>query len=272
MNLLYLGLIMSQFSAAPNPAPPPKSPLPQEVLQEFDARSIKYTGGDYQNEMFEYRLLKPKQVEQGKLYPLVLFLHGAGERGTDNIKQLLYLPQWLAEPANREKYPCYLIAPQCREGKRWAEVDWSKLDADPMPALGDQMTVAISAMNEVTKQFPVDKKRVYLTGLSMGGYGSWDLAMRYPERFAAVAPVCGGGDESQAERLKDVPVWAWHGDADKAVPVERSRRMIAAIRAAGGKPKYTELEGVGHNSWNQAYHGPENLLPWLFEQVNHRAQ
>lgn len=280
MHLLYLGLIMSQLSAPNDGTPaktpaaqatPAKSPLPQEVLDLFEARSVTYTGGDYQNEKFEYRLLKPAKIEQGKQYPLVLFLHGAGERGTDNVKQLLYLPQWIVEPANREKYPCFLIAPQCRESKRWAEVDWSKDVADPMPPLGDQMKVVLKIVDEVLASQPVDRRRLYLTGLSMGGYGSWDLGMRQPERFAAVAPVCGGGDETQAAKLKDVPVWAWHGDQDKAVPVERSRRMIEAIRKAGGSPKYTELPGVGHNSWNQAYHGEGNLLEWMFAQVKDKA-
>jgi predicted peptidase len=101
----------------------------------------------------------------------------------------------------------------------------------------------------------------------MGGYGSWDLAERSPDRFAAVAPVCGGGDPKHADRLVGIPIWAWHGADDPAVPVERSRMMIAAIRAAGGSPKYTELPGVKHSSWVQAYHDSGNLLSWMFEQV-----
>jgi predicted peptidase len=101
----------------------------------------------------------------------------------------------------------------------------------------------------------------------MGGYGSWDLAARRPELFAAVVPICGGGDEHAAERLLKTPIWAVHGDADTAVPVERSRRMIEAIKAAGGQPKYSELPGVGHNSWTPAYSDPEGVLPWMFEQV-----
>jgi len=121
-------------------------------------------------------------------------------------------------------------------------------------------------VEETTQAQPVDLDRIYVTGLSMGGYGSWDLAIRTPEKFAAVVPICGGGDESQAARLLGVPIWAWHGDADPAVPVERSRRMIAAIRQAGGNPKYTELAGVGHDSWNPAYRDPHGPIPWLFEQ------
>jgi predicted peptidase len=232
----------------------------------FEEHTI--TGGDYKDEVFKYRLLKPAKLEPGKKYPVVLFLHGAGERGDDNQNQLKYFPTWIASAENREKYPCYVIAPQCRGGKKWVEVDWSANASHDMPKEpGEQMQVALKILDAALKEYPIDERRQYLTGLSMGGYGSWDLAARHPERFAAVAPICGGGDEKAAERLKDVAIWAWHGDEDQAVPVKRSRGMIAAIEAAGGKPKYTELPGVGHDSWTPAYHGPDNLLPWLFEQV-----
>jgi predicted peptidase len=125
----------------------------------------------------------------------------------------------------------------------------------------------IAILDEVTAKNLIDPARVYLTGLSMGGYGAWELAERMPERFAALVPVCGGGDEAQASRLVGLPIWAWHGDEDTAVPVERSRRMIAAIEEAGGTPHYTELKGVGHDSWTAAYSGPDSVLPWMFEQV-----
>ena len=128
------------------------------------------------------------------------------------------------------------------------------------------MQVVIDILNEVIGEFPVDSRRLYLTGLSMGGYGSWDLGTRLAERWAAVAPICGGGDELYADRLVGVPVWAWHGAADDVVPVAKSRRIIDAIRQAGGDPKYTELPGVGHDSWTQAYTDPDGLLPWMFAQ------
>lgn len=238
----------------------------EEVAARFEPHSTVYTGGDYKDEKFEWRLLKPDTIEPGKKYPVILFLHGAGERGTDNQKQLLYLPEWISTPEMKKKYPCFLIAPQCRPNKKWAEVDWGAKDASPLPKLSDQMQVAIKALEEVLAKQPCDKQRVYLTGLSMGGYGSWDLACRHPEWFAAVVPVCGGGDDREAAKLTRLPVWAWHGDKDTAVPVERSRKMIAAIKAAGGEPKYSELPGVGHNSWNQAYQGEESCLEWLFQQ------
>ena len=128
------------------------------------------------------------------------------------------------------------------------------------------MQAVINLLDEVVADFPVDTSRLYLTGLSMGGYGTWDLGTRLADRWAAVAPICGGGDELYADRLVGVPVWAWHGDADDVVPVRKSRVMIEAIRRAGGDPKYTELPGVGHDSWTAAYTAADGVVPWMFEQ------
>ena len=121
-------------------------------------------------------------------------------------------------------------------------------------------------VEDVVKEFPIDKNRMYLTGISMGGYGSWDLAVRQPDRWAAVVPICGGGNPEKASKVVRVPVWAVHGDADPAVPVEESRKMIAAIKAAGGDPKYTEYPGVAHDSWTQTYADPTGVVAWMFEQ------
>jgi predicted peptidase len=235
----------------------------------YEQRVHKYTGGKYKDEEFKYRLLSPAKPEKDKKYPVILFLHGAGERGDDNEAQLKYFPTWMAEAKMREKYPCYVIAPQCRSGEKWSVANWGAKESDAMPKEPtEQLSAAIGMLDSLMKSgMPVDEKRVYLTGLSMGGYGSWELAMRQPDRFAAVAPICGGGDESQAEKLVKVPIWAWHGDADNAVPVERSRKMIEAITKAGGKPKYTELKGVGHDSWTPAYTKDDGLIPWMFEQA-----
>lgn len=239
--------------------------LPDEVFEE---QQVTYTGGEYKDEVFKYRLLKPAKVEDGKKYPVVLFLHGAGERGVDNARQLQYLPAQMGQPEWLAKYPCFLIAPQCRPDRKWVEVPWGDKKSVKHGEPSDQMCVVMQILDKVLKENPVDLDRIYLTGLSMGGYGSWDLAMRMPERFAALVPVCGGGDESNAAKLVKLPVWAWHGDADNAVPVERSRMMIEAIRKAGGQPRYTELKGVGHNSWMPAYDNPEGVVPWMFEQKN----
>lgn len=261
MHSISASLMMTFALAAPGPTPSP------EQVALYEDRVIRYTGGDYQDEAFHYRLLKPSEVVPGKKYPLVISLHGAGERGDDNVAQLKYLPKWLADPDYRTKFPCFVFAPQCRTNKRWVEVPWSEAQSTPTKEIGDQMAVVVAVLDQLEKELPIDSARLYLTGLSMGGYGSWDLAIRFPQRFAAVVPICGGGDERQAARLSKVPLWAYHGSADKAVPVERSRSMINAIRAAGGNPKYTELEGVGHDSWTAAYTDSEGVVPWMFAQV-----
>ena len=246
----------------------------EAAVELYDAHEYHYTGGDYEDEAFGYRLMAPAEVESGKTYPLVLFLHGAGERGDDNVKQLMYFPELMADADHREKYPCYVLAPQCRRNKWWAglrrraESDESDDDGDPRT---HQMRVVEGILAETLENYPIDRSRVYLTGLSMGGYGSWDLAARHPDWFAAVVPICGGGDASQAESLATVPIWAAHGGADPVVPPARSQEMIEAIRAAGGEPKYTEYEGVGHNSWTPAYEAEDGVIAWMFQQQNDRA-
>ena len=237
-----------------------------ETVALYEARTYDLATPDG-TQQFAYRLLKPEKIEPGKKYPVVLFLHGAGERGSDNQLQLAYFPEWIASAESRAKYPCFVIAPQCPGGKKWSDADWGAKGPIPQAEITAPMKAAVGMLDELIKSEPVDTRRVYLTGLSMGGYGSWDQAERTPERFAAVAPICGGGDVRLADRLVKTPIWAWHGDADGAVPVERSRQMIAAIEAAGGKPKYTELKGVGHDSWTAAYTDPAGVVPWMFEQA-----
>lgn len=241
------------------------------MTDAFADRSVTVTE-DGAPVVFRYRLLEPPagisgvSRPPGRKMPVVLFLHGAGERGSDNEQQLQYLPTWLAEPASRERYPCYLIAPQCRADHQWVEVAWNDRASTPQAATPTtDMAAAVAALEATLALEAADPRRVFLTGLSMGGFGAWDLAARMPERFAALLPICGGGDERTAPRLIDVPVWCFHGAADTAVPVERSRRMIAALEAAGGTPKYSELPDVGHDSWTPAYRDPA-VLDWLFRQ------
>lgn len=242
-------------------------PLSSAQQSSFESRSIVYTGGKYENERFDYQLLKPEKLESGQKYPLVVFLHGAGERGTDNRLQLKYLPESMAKRPFREQFPCFLLAPQCRAGEQWVDVPWGDKKSTPMAEEPtEQMAAVIQMIESTLRDEPIDRTRIYLTGLSMGGYGAWELAARKPQLFAALAPVCGGGDEQQAERLT-MPVWAFHGDRDNAVPVVRSRSMIRALEDAGHEHvKYTELPGVGHNSWIQAYSADSGLLSWMFQQ------
>jgi hypothetical protein len=149
---------------------------------------------------------------------------------------------------------------------RWANMDWSAKKGGMGKEPSTPMRLTLEVLGKLQKEFSVDDKRLYLTGLSMGGYGTWDLLARYPDMFAAAVPVCGGGDESMAAKMKDVPIWCFHGGADPTVPTQRSRDMIKAIKDAGGNPKYTEYPGVGHNSWDKAY-SDKDLPAWLFSQV-----
>jgi predicted peptidase len=212
-----------------------------------------------------YRLLKPKDYDPNTKYPVVVFLHGAGERGDDNFSQLVHGMNEFASDEMMAKYPAFVVVPQCPEDRKWVEVDWT-LEAHTLPQSPSVTLEAMLRLIDVLQQeFAIDARRIYITGLSMGGYGVWDALARKPELFATAAPICGGGDPAVAPRFKDVPLWAFHGDQDEAVKPKRSREMIEALKAAGGNPKYTEYRGVGHDSWTQTYANPE-LYDWLFAQ------
>ncbi|MEM9379118.1 MAG: GDSL-type esterase/lipase family protein [Planctomycetota bacterium] len=237
--------------------------LPMRTAPSDDVRAGAV---EVEGRRIPYRLVVPAEIEPDRSYPLVLFLHGAGERGTNNDTQLVHFPVRMMAPERRESMPCFVLAPQCPGDQRWSTADWGSKTSSPMsvePTV--PMRGAIEALFEVVESEPVDTSRIYLTGLSMGGYGAFDLATRHPDLFAAVVPVCGGGDERQAARIAGLPISVWHGDADPAVPVERSRQMVAALRELGEEPAYHELEGVGHDAWNHAY-GERGCLRWMFEQ------
>lgn len=233
--------------------------ITSDTLKKFEARVYQGAAGD----TLPYRLLKPAAYDAGRAYPLVLFLHGAGEMGTDNRAQLSPGVFEFASEKIMKGYPCFVVAPQTNI--RWVDVDWA-LDKHLAPAEPSKtLRMAVDLILKLEKEFNIDARRIYVTGLSMGGYGTWDLIARYPEMFAAAAPICGGGDETRAWRITEVPIWAFHGGQDTVVKTIRSRNMIAAVRKAGGDPKYTEYQGVGHDSWVKAYGDPE-LYKWMFAQ------
>lgn len=216
---------------------------------------------DAEGNELPYRLLTPERLEAAKRYPLVLFLHGAGERGTDNEAQLKHgVPEFL-QPAVRWKYPCFLAAPQCPSGQWWT--DWSERQQAELPT--EPLRMAIELLNRLERDYSIDAARIYVTGLSMGGFGTWDLLWRLPQKFAAAVPICGGGHVADAPRIAHVPVWAFHGALDDVVSVSYSRTMIDVLRRAGGQPRYTEYPDVGHDSWTPAYRAP-GLFDWLFAQ------
>jgi predicted peptidase len=233
----------------------------EDPTKVFEPREFAGEGG----KVLKYRLLKPLGYNPSKLYPLVIFLHGAGERGDDNVAQLKHGMSEFCKLARREQNPAYVLAPQCPTNEKWADIDWSGSSVKMPEAASPAMKLTLALVDTMIADAAVDKNRIYITGLSMGGYGTWDAIARRPDFFAAALPICGGGDPKTAESIKRVPINCFHGDKDTAVAVERSRDMIAALKDAGGSPLYTEYPGVGHDSWTQTY-ANEAVHQWLFAQ------
>jgi predicted peptidase len=212
------------------------------------------------NQTMPYRLFVPASYDRRERYPLVFWLSGSAGRGDNNLNQIsignvIGSHVWTT-PENQSKHPCLVVAPQCPENRTW-----STSGAEPDAPL----LLALELLSELRKEFSIDSQRLYITGQSMGGFGTWAAISAYPKMFAAAMPLCGGGDEGQAAKLTKIPIWTFHGAKDETVSVERSRKMIAAIRRAGGQPKYTEYADEGHMVWNRAFNEPE-LLPWVFAQ------
>lgn len=225
------------------------------------------------SETYRYQVFVPSGWDKKQKWPVILFLHGAGERGDDGFVQT-EVGIGTAIRRGVARFPAIIVMPQCRKNIWWTE------DAMQAQALG--------ALEKSIKEFNGDRERLYLTGISMGGYGTWGLATKYPGKFAALAPVCGGirvpravrppdasldatpgtATDLYAEAAKKIgatPVWIFHGGADRVVPTEESQKMNEALKAASGNVKYTEYENVGHNSWDKAYAEPE-LMKWLLSQ------
>ena len=206
-----------------------------------------FTGEDKSE--VKYVLFVPPGYKGDKAIPLVMFLHGSGSTGTDGKKQVGGISAAIRK--DEKAFPAIVLFPQSQKG------GWK--------ADGAEGKRAMAILAEVEKKYKVDDKRVYLTGLSMGGFGTWSLAAAHSEKWAAIVPICGGGDVKTAGKFKDLPCWCFHGDADPTVKVEQSRNMIKALKDAGGNPKYTEYPGVEHNSWTKAY-ATKELYDWLWEQ------
>lgn len=195
----------------------------------------------------EYLLDVPDDYESdsSKKWPLVLFLHGAGERGSDLSKVRTHGPPKLA--AAGKKFPFILVSPQCPENRWW--------DPETLYAL----------IEDIEDQYRVDKDRIYVTGLSMGGYGTWALAMQYPEKFAAIAPVCGGGIPYRTRFITNLPIRTFHGDADTAVPISETQVLVDELKKRGSTVQFTIYPEVGHNCWDQTYDNPK-LYEWMLKQ------
>ncbi len=217
-------------------------------------------------ETFAYRMSVPQFPEPGKLYPLILFLHGSGECGTDNLLQIKAgLPTLMATLLKRPE-PVIVVATQCQNGNWWvkqlAREENYAMSKEPAASL----EVALAICHHVVATRQADTNRLYITGLSLGGFGTWDAIQREPKMFAAAIPICGGGDIRRVQGLKKLPIWVFHGTVDKSVAVACSRRMVQALKQAGNrKVRYTEYENAAHDVWDRTYANPE-VLDWLLQQ------
>ena len=219
-----------------------------------------------------YRLLLPEDYDRSKSYPLVLFLHGAGERGKDNELQLLHGTSLFLKPENRHKYPCLVLVPQCPEESYWASrlYDENKsqhgYSYDYRNTITKSLRMALELTQKIIKTESVDAQRVYITGLSMGGMGTFEAVAREPNLFAAAAPICGGGDPKGFNgNGPQTPFWIFHGTDDPIVSVDYSREMYKQLKALGWEATYTEYPEVEHNSWDNAFAEP-NFLKWMFSK------
>ena len=217
-----------------------------------------------------YRILLPLNYDASRKYPLLLMLHGAGERGSDNEIQLVHGSGLFLKDSIREKYPAIVVFPQCPAKSFWSNVEFKtytdgKRDFN-FQAAGEP-TIAMDMVQQLLKKiihdYPVNKKQIYVGGLSMGGMGTFEIVRRNPTLFAAAFPICGGGAPSTASTIAKVKWWVFHGDADAVVPPKLSEEMVAALKAVNADVKFTLYPGVNHNSWDNAFAEPA-LLPWLF--------
>lgn len=257
-TLVILFCMISSFTAA-------------QVVSGFKAQTFSNEKSD----TLVYRLLAPLAQQGDKKYPLVLVLHGAGERGQDNTKQLTHGASLFLKEEIRRSFPAYVLFPQCAEEDYWASVAINRsslplqLDFDYNRSLTKSLQLVIDLVHTLIRTEKVDVSRIYIVGLSMGGMGTYEAVYHYPHLFAAAIPMCGAGDtERYAIKKPTLPFWIFHGSADTVIEVKHSRQMVDTIKGFSSLIKYTEYPGVGHNSWDYAFAEPE-LLAWLFSQKRH---
>lgn len=220
------------------------------------------------NGELNYRIYIPDDYSDDKSYNLLIFLHGAGERGEDNELQIKYNVNILQRTVDHEAYSkeCIIIAPQCPPNCQWVNTPWGNGDYRVSNVeISKPMSSLLGLIDEILEEYNINKNKIYISGISMGGYGTWYLLMTKPQLFAAGIPVCGGADSTMAENVKNIPIWTFHGDVDSAVPVSGTRTMVKALKDIGADIRYTEYPDVDHNSWVNAFNEPE-LLDWLFSK------
>ncbi|MBE6377017.1 MAG: phospholipase [Lentisphaerae bacterium] len=238
------------------------SDLPIDLVKKFQMEQSSYAGIDGGKINYCRRLINP---ELSGTIPVLLFLHGAGERGDDNCKQLFHGAAEIISWCKRNRKKVLLLFPQCPEGQQWVNTPWNALKHS-IPEESEYMKLAMEMLTSEVSKSKADPSRIYIVGISMGGFGVWDAISRDPFRFAAAFPVCGGGDIAQAGKLTDIPILTFHGEIDSVVPTSRTRDMVAAIcRENGKRITYTEVPGCDHNSWSYAF-GKDESWQWLFSQ------
>lgn len=230
---------MSSSAQGTNPDPVPGQQVPAALL-------LQPAEGKSTNSEIRYLIFFPQDYRaSGPEWPLLLFLHGAGERGNDLNLVTTHGPPSIV--GSTPDFPFIVVSPQCPAQQRWRPGE------------------LIQLVDYVSSTYHIDRMRIYVTGLSMGGYGTWALCAEYPDRFAAAVPICGGGTPANAGKLTKIPFWVFHGQRDKIVLVQQSEEMVQALEAAGGNVKYTVYPDAGHDSWTETYNNPY-VYGWLLQQ------
>jgi predicted peptidase len=211
-----------------------------------------------------YQIYYPENYGKSKV-PVVVFLHGSGERGVDNVKQLLHVIPYLTSKEIQAKFPCIVIVPQCPESSSWSPVDRKSWQSKSGEAITPSGAAVISLVEKISKNKNIYSSRIYLMGLSMGGFGTYDLLSRRPDLFAAGAPICGGADLAVIHKYSNIPIWIFHGNQDPVVPVKLSKEAYDEMLKMGVNVKYTEYDGAGHDIWEKAIR-EDGFLDWMFNQ------
>lgn len=236
-------------------------------IPDVNGDYARYVFKDSHGDTMPFRMLSPDNVRPGATYPLVIFLHGSGERGNDNEKQLANGASIFSNPVNADRYPAFVVFPQCKE-KTWT----NKLDVSsfkpgaPVPPESRAEETVMELIRDLIATNPIDINRVYIVGISMGGIATYDLVCRYPGMFAAAIPICGAVNPERLSAAKDVKFLIFHGEADDEVPSICSREAYRFLNSAGADVSYIEFAGIGHECWSSAFNYP-SFLQWLFSQT-----
>lgn len=222
----------------------------------------------HNGDTLRYRILLPVSYNPAHKYPVIYFLHGMGERGSDNESQLIHGSKLFLKPENRKNFPAFVIFPQCPATDVWTTMirnNSISRSFDNQREPTNAMKMLFRLVKNIEKSYPIKKNQVYLGGLSMGGMGVFEMAGRNPKLFAAAFPICGGGDTTTARKMNKIAWWVFHGDADEVVLPEYSVQMVNALKKERARVKFSLYPGVNHNSWDNAFAEP-GLLPWLFSK------